>query len=221
MAPRTCSLGGKAKLIMPSLDALLSTLREQGAPASHLERVADLAALSQREPKLMAMFLVGSYAKGNGDRVSDLDLVAIAEKGTAQDVLRAVHEILGHQDVLNEFTGSHSAGGSFWKLVYLDFSSVEFHVFEPGTLFKLKRPYLTVWDPENLLPAYIAEGQPIGHADFAAYEYGDEGLIWELVDCIKWLSRGRNDMAKHHLAKLTAEIKKCESASGMSGESAS
>lgn len=197
---------------------LLSALREQGAPESHLARVSELIALAGREPALLAMFLVGSYARGNGDRVSDLDLVAIAKRGSAQAVLQAAHEVLSRSDVLNEFTANHSAGGSFWKLVYLDFSSVEFHVFEPGTAFRLRRPHLSVWDPDNLLPAYVVAGEPIQHADFPAYEYGDEGLIWELVDCIKWLSRGRNELAKHHLEKLVAEFKKHESST--SGESA-
>ena len=164
------------------------------------------------------MFLVGSYAGGNGDRVSDLDLVAIAERGKAPEVLRAAHEVLGRNDVLNKFTGTHPSGGCFWKLVYLDFTSVEFHVFEPGTPFRLKRPYLSVWDPGNLVSAYVVDGEPVRHTDFAAYEYGDEGLIWELVDCIKWLSRGRNELAKHHLAKLVAEFKRQASSPG--GESA-
>jgi hypothetical protein len=52
--------------------------------------------------------------------------------------------VLGRQEVLHQFTGTHPAGGSFCKLVYLDFSSVEFHVFEPGTSFRLKRPFLPV-----------------------------------------------------------------------------
>ena len=202
---------------MPPLNLLQSTLREQSAPESHLKRIADLVTLADRDPTLLAMFLVGSYARGNGDRVSDLDLVAIAARGSERDVLHAAHEILSTSDVLNQFTGTHATGGSFWKLVYLDFSSVEFHVFEPSTTFRLKRPYLSVWDPNNLLPAYVVDGEPIGHADFAAYDYGDEGLIWELVDCIKWLSRGRNELAKLHLAKLAAEIRKHESGSGGDG----
>jgi predicted nucleotidyltransferase len=198
--------------------SLLATLRKQGAPESHLRRVAELIKLAECEPALLAIFLVGSYARGNGDRVSDLDLVAMAEHGSAPLVLHAVREVLGRNEVLNEFTGTHPSGGSFAKLVYLDFSSVEFHVFEPGTAFRLKRPCLPVWDPRGLFPACVVDGEPIGHADFVAYEYGDKGLIWELVDCIKWLSRGRNELAKSHLAKLVAEIKKGESKAG--GESA-
>jgi predicted nucleotidyltransferase len=187
---------------------ILSKLREQRAPESHLTRLTDLVSLAESDPSLQAIFLVGSYAKGVGDRVSDLDLVAIASPGHGQSVLQAAHDLLSRSEVLDQFTGTHPAGGSFWKLVYLDFSSVELHVFEPGTTFRLKRPYLCVWDPANLLPSYVGEGAPIRHEDFAAYEYGDEGLIWELVDCIKWLSRGRHELAKRYIKKLAAEIAK-------------
>ena len=176
-----------------------------------MTRVAELVSLAERESNLLAMFLVGSYAKGLGDRISDLDLVAIASPGHGPAVLNAAQDVLRDAEVLNQFRGTHPAGGSFCKLVYLDFSSVEFHVFEPDTRFRLKHPYIAVWDPNNLLPSYVVAGEPIRHEDFAAYEYGDEGLIWELVDCIKWLSRGRNELAKSHLKKLAAEIEKRES----------
>lgn len=195
---------------MPTLDDLLSQLRLQGAPESQATRLKDLVELAHRNPDLLAIFLVGSYAKGSADRVSDLDLVAIASPGRGQAVLQAAHEQLARAEVLNQFRGTHPAGGSFWKLVFLDFTSVEFHVFEPDTSFRLKRPHLVVWDPGNRLPGHVVDGEPIRHEDFAAYEYGDEGLIWELVDCIKWLSRGRNDLAKGHLRKLAAEIARRE-----------
>ena len=183
-------------------------LRDQRAPESHLLRLAKLVELAEKNAQILAIVLVGSYAKCIGDRVSDLDLVAIAAHGESDSVLRAAHDVLSDAEVLNQFTGAHSAGSAFWKLVYLDFSSVEFHVFEPDTKFRLKRPYLSVCDPSSLVEAYVVDGQPVRHEDFAAYEYGDEGLIWELVDCIKWLSRGRNELAKHHIRKLAAEIER-------------
>lgn len=195
---------------MSSLNELLHGLRAQQAPASHRVRLTDLVALAGRDPRLQSMALVGSYAKGSGDRLSDLDLVAIAAPGESEAVLQAAQDLLGQAEVLNRFTGTHGAGGRFCKLVFLDFSSVEFHVFEPGTAFRLKRPWLSVWDPAQLLPAYEVDGEPIRHEDFAAYEHGDEGLIWELVDCIKWLSRGRHALARHHLRKLAAEMARCE-----------
>ena len=196
---------------MSPSNAILSKLREQRAPESHLTRLTDLVSLAERNPNLLAIALVGSYAKCVGDRVSDLDLVAIAAPGYGKSVLQAAHDLLSSSEVLNQFTGAYSAGGVFWKLVYLDFSSVEFHVFETGTPFRLKRPYLPVWDSTNLLNCLVTEGEPIRQEEFAAYEYGDVGLIWELVDCIKWLSRGHNELAKGHIRKLAAEIAKRES----------
>lgn len=196
---------------MLPLNELLARLREQGAPASQVARLTGLVELARRNPDLLTIFLVGSYAKGSGDRVSDLDLVAMASPGQGRAVLQAAHEELARAELLDQFSGTHPSGGSFWKLVFLDFTSVEFHVFEPDTSFRLKRPHLAVWDPGGLLPAYVADGEPIRHEDFPAYEHGDEGLIWELVDCIKWLSRGRHALAKGHLRKLAAAIARQES----------
>jgi Nucleotidyltransferase domain len=193
---------------MPFPPDPLASLLAQGAPESHLARLQELVTLARSEPTLLAIVLVGSYAKGTGDRVSDLDLVAIASPGCGQAVLQAAHEQLARGEVLNQFSGSHSNGGVFWKLVYLDFASVEFHVFEAGTTFRLKRPYLPIWDPNNVLLSYVADGEPVRHEDFPAYEYGDEGLVWELVDCIKWLSRGRTELAHGYIMKLAAELSK-------------
>ena len=125
---------------MPSLTDLQSQLRVQGAPASHLARIRDLVIFAEHEPSVLAIFLVGSYAKGLGDRLSDLDLVAIAAPGHQELVLRAARQLLQSGEVLHQFTAQHSSGGSFWKTVYLDFSSVEFHVFDPSTTFRLKAP---------------------------------------------------------------------------------
>jgi hypothetical protein len=82
---------------------------------------------------------------------------------------------------------------------------VEFHVAEPGAL-RLRRPYLPVWDPRDSLSSLVVEGEPIRHEDFAAYQYGDAGLLWELIDCVKWLSRGQSDLAKRHIQKIATEI---------------
>ena len=139
---------------MSPSNVLLSTLREQCAPEAHLTRLTNLVSLAQDDPGLLALFLVGSYARGVGDRVSDLDLVAIASSGHGESVLQSAHKMLSRSEILNQFTGTHPSGGSFWKLVYLDFSSVEFHVFEPDTTFRLKRPEAIVrsgpWAPPSL-----------------------------------------------------------------------
>ncbi len=149
----------------------------QNAPESHLRRISALETLARSEPALRALALFGSYAKGVGDRVSDLDLVALVDAGRGDHVLTRAHDALRSGDVPNQFSGRHP-GGSFWKLVYLVFTSAEFHVVEPTSPLRLRRPSLTMWDPEAMLTAPVAAGESIRHEDFEAYEYGDDGLLW-------------------------------------------
>lgn len=191
---------------MAPLQAVLQELKAQSAPASHLQRLERLVQLAEREAALQALVLVGSYAKQTGNRVSDLDLVALVADGMEAQVLASADATLNEPDVLNSFGGRHRTSGVFRKYVYLDFSSVEFHVFGASSGFRLYRPYLTLWDPSKQLARYEVDGQPIQHEDFEPYEYGDEGLVWELVDCIKWLVRGRTELSKRYLVKLGRKL---------------
>jgi len=104
------------------------------------------------------------------------------------------------------YSGTHGSRGSFRKYVYLDFASCELHAFDLPTDFKLRRPYIAVWDPRNLLETCVVEGEAPGQEEFDAYQHGDEGLVWELVDCIKWLRRGRVTLTKDYLRRLVAKF---------------
>jgi hypothetical protein len=184
---------------------LRDTLISQHAPDSHLARMTALCALAASDPACRAIALVGSYAKGSGDRISDLDLVAFTAAGHCQDFSDAAHRFLASPQVLDGFGGTHPTG-TFRKYVYLDFSSCELHAFDLPSPFRLRHPYRPVWDPDGLLAQQVVDGAPVRHEDFVAYEHGDAGLIWELVDCIKWLKRGRAELAKHHLRKIVARL---------------
>lgn len=196
---------------MSELTTLLDRLREQHAPDSQLQRIEALYGLARQEPSLRALFLVGSFAKGSGNRVSDLDLAALVDDGQQQRILELAEPLLGAGvQILDRFDGRHRDIGAFRKYVYLDFSSVELHAFGMAAGFRLYRPYLVIWDPENLAAACATEGEPIRHEDFEPYMYGDAGLIWELVDCIKWLARGRTELAKRYLVRLGRKIEATE-----------
>lgn len=185
---------------------LRESLLAQHAPASHLARLTALCAMAADDPACRAIALVGSYAKGCGDRISDLDLVAFTEAGHCQRVIDAAHRFLATADVLDVFGGTHASSSAFRKYVYLDFTSCELHAFDLPSSFRLRHPYRPVWDPDRVLAQQVVDGAPVKHEDFVAYEYGDAGLIWELVDCIKWLKRGRTELAKHHLRKIVARL---------------
>jgi hypothetical protein len=193
-------------VVVATKHPIRQALSAQQAPASHLERMTSLLNLVTQSPACLALGLVGSYAKGCGDRISDLDLVALTVEGTAQDFIGKAHEALDNGEILNWYAGTHGSRGRFRKYIYLDFASCELHAFDLPTDFKLRRPYIPVWDPQNLLETCVVEGEPPGQEEFDAYQHGDEGLVWELVDCIKWLQRGRVTLTKDYLRKLVAKL---------------
>ncbi|MBA3253746.1 MAG: hypothetical protein H0T67_05735 [Burkholderiaceae bacterium] len=61
-------------------------------------------------------------------------------------------------------------------------------------------------DPSDFLGTLEVEEPPPRHEDFEAYQHGDAGLMWELFDCIKWIKRGRMELAKNYLQKLVRKF---------------
>lgn len=181
---------------------VLERLRSQQAPASHLLRMQGLLEIARDNPACVGMALVGSYAKGQGDRVSDLDLVAFVQDADARDFLRAADAVLDNGALLHRYGRDDGPQRAFSKLVYLDFASCELHVFRLPTTFVLRRPFVALSDPQGLLATLVGEGEPIRQEDFEPYPDGDDGLVWELVDCIKWLRRGRTELARDYLRRL-------------------
>lgn len=189
-----------------SIESLQRRLREQAAAPSHLTRLAQLRALFEADAVCIAAVLVGSFAKGSGNRLSDLDLVVFTTRGETQNLVERADRVLAAPDLLHGYSGRHGPSGCFRKYVYLDFSSCELHVADEDAPFKLFRPYLSVWDPSGYLAAREVVGAALKHEDFEPYPHGDDGLIWELVDCVKWIKQGRVELAKNYFRGLGRKL---------------
>lgn len=189
------------------LSSLHECLTSQNAARSHLARITEVRALCERSPHCLALALVGSFAQGKGDRISDLDLAAFVEDGREVEFMAQAHEFLGRSELLNVYGEDRRGQVAFRKYVYLDFSSCEFHAFSHVAPFKLRPPFLAVWNPHDHLETLIVNEAPPRHEVFDPYPHGDAGLIWELVDCIKWLNRGREPLAKSYLIRLAKALK--------------
>ena len=188
------------------LAAIQSRLQSQGAAKSHLQRIAQVRQLAERSPHCLGVALVGSFAQDKGDRISDLDLAAIVTDDREVEFMREADELLDTDEVMNVYGRTRPGEVAFRKYVYLDFSSCEFHAFNQRSPFKLRLPYLPVWDPTGYLRTLVIDEPPPHHETFEPYPHGDDGLIWELMDCIKWLSRGRTQLAKSYLSRLGTAI---------------
>jgi predicted nucleotidyltransferase len=193
---------------MPSepLSSIEARLASQGAAPSHLQRIAAVYQLCERSPHCLGLALVGSFARGCADRISDLDLAAFVADDREAEFMAQAHDLLARDQVLNDYGQYRPGVVAFRKYVYLDFASCEFHAFNLHTPFKLRPPFISVWDPADFLRTLVVDEPPPAHESFEPYPHGDDGLIWELVDCIKWLSRGRSHLAKDYLAKLGQAI---------------
>ena len=183
-----------------------ATLARQGAAPAHHMRLDALHALCERSPHCLALVLVGSFAQGLGDRISDLDLVAFVDGQREAEFAHEADALIGREGVLNSYGQAQPGRFAFRKTVYLDFSSCEFHAFHPSVPFRLRRPYLALWDPHDHLRRLEVDEPPPPHETFEPYPHGDEGLVWELVDCIKWLQRGRTELAKRYLCTLGMKL---------------
>lgn len=78
---------------MPSepLSSIQARLLSQGAAASHLPRIAALRELCERSPHCVALAMVGSFAKGCADRISDLDLAAFVADAREVEFMAQAH----------------------------------------------------------------------------------------------------------------------------------
>lgn len=184
----------------------LAALQAQGAAPSHLPRLAALHRLCSQSPECRGLALVGSFAQGKGDRLSDLDLAAFVKDGHEADFLLKAHVVLDSEPVLHQYGVTRPGEVAFSKIIYLDASSCEFHAFSEHARFKLRPPYWAVWNPDQYLETRVVQEPPPRHEDFKPYPHGDDGLIWELYDCIKWLHRGRTTLAKGYLGQLAAAL---------------
>jgi diamine N-acetyltransferase len=193
-----------------STNGIQSRLREQGAAPSQLRRIAQLQALFEGEASCAAAALLGSFAKGSGNRLSDLDVLVFTNRGNAASLLAAADRVLATEEVLDAYSGGPGGSRCFRKYVYLDFSSCELLVVDVDAPFRLFRPYLALWDPTGYLAGREVPGAAPQHESFEPYPHGDAGLIWELVDCIKWIKSGRVGLVKDYLGRLGAKLQSCD-----------
>lgn len=85
------------------MNDLHAALAKQGAAPAHQRRIDALRALCERSPHCLAVALVGSFAKGTGDRISDLDLAAFVADGREAEFMGQVDERIGTAEVLNAY----------------------------------------------------------------------------------------------------------------------
>ena len=163
----------------------------------------------------MGAVLLGSFAKGLADRVSDLDLVLFCREGTGPELLASVAALIPAEEIFSTFHGAHTGVGSpFTELILYNFTSIEIHTISPGTKFTIKKPFVELHNVENCLQARLAQSSAPTRDALVPYRHGPNWLPWELFNCMKWLSRGDIETAKKYLVRLGKAIEAADKTVG-------
>ncbi|WP_425667711.1 nucleotidyltransferase domain-containing protein (plasmid) [Vibrio tubiashii] len=157
------------------------------------------------ENDAVAAVLLGSLAAGKGDRVSDADILVFTKNNFHQSCEACFSAFERDKDIFYLLEGFHNENAYFKKYIFNDLTSAEIHCLDVNEPLSLSKPFKVLFDKNGLIEQRVTDEPAPKHADFPAYTNGDEGITWELFDCIKWMSRGDHELAKHHLKKLVAQ----------------
>lgn len=155
---------------------------------------------------VLAAVLVGSLAKGGGDRVSDADIIVLTTRDRHRRAGDLFQKFEADKAIFYTLAGEHNGTVSFRKYLFEDLTSAEIHCLDLSEPFLFCQPYRILFDKADVIAQRLTDEPAPKHEDFPAYACGDDGLIWELFDCIKWLSRGNTKLAKGYLKKLVCEL---------------
>ncbi|MFD2178883.1 nucleotidyltransferase domain-containing protein [Veronia pacifica] len=157
-------------------------------------------------PDVIAAVLVGSLAAGKGDRVSDADIVIFTQNSFHKKSAPFFSAFESEKDIFYCLDGFHTEDAYFKKYIFHDFTSIEIHCLDLKEPFELCHPFKVLFNKTGMVKERITDQPAPKHQDFEAYTHGDKGIVWELFDCIKWLSRDDTELAKSHLKKLAAKM---------------
>ncbi|WP_330959333.1 nucleotidyltransferase domain-containing protein [Photobacterium sp. 53610] len=158
------------------------------------------------EENVVAAVLLGSLASGQGDRVSDADILVFTQNGFHQAAESCFASFESGKEIFYCLDGFHSGNAYFKKYIFNDLTSAEIHCLDLNEPFEISKPYKVLFDKADVVNTRLTDKPAPKHEDFPAYTNGDKGLIWELFDCIKWLSRDNHELAKSYLKKLSDKI---------------
>ncbi len=168
--------------------------------------VESVCSIFSLEEDAIAAVLLGSLAAGKGDRVSDADIIIF----TQNDFHKSTHDCFSAfevgKDIFYNLDGFHTENAYFKKYIFNDLTSVEIHCLDVSESFYISKPFKVLFDKSGIVEERLTNELAPKHEDFPVYTSGDDGLIWELFDCIKWSSRGNNELVKSYIKKLSAKL---------------
>ncbi|ELY5181572.1 nucleotidyltransferase domain-containing protein [Vibrio cholerae] len=170
------------------------------------ELIKSVLSSFMHEDNVVAGVLLGSLAAGTADRISDADVLIFTQNNFHNDSNRCFQTFESGKEIFYCLGGAHSENAYFRKYIFGDLTSAEIHCLDLSEPFEISKPFKVLFDKTGMVESRLTDIPAPKHEDFPTYVHGDKGLIWELFDCIKWLSRDNNQLAKNYLKKLSEKL---------------
>ncbi|MFN8945895.1 MAG: nucleotidyltransferase domain-containing protein, partial [Pseudobdellovibrionaceae bacterium] len=119
----------------------INFLENKSLLTHHLSLIDSYRHLIVGSDSIKAAVIVGSFARGNPDRFSDIDLVAFAEKDCFELAAQELFEPKFFP-TMHTFGKDFTPNVKFKKTIYDNFVSAEIHLFSSTFDFKLRKPYI-------------------------------------------------------------------------------
>lgn len=171
-----------------------------------IELVRSVCSAFISENDVVAAVLLGSLAAGQGDRFSDADIIILTKNNFHKSANKSFSDFEFDKEIFYLLDGFHNDNAYFKKYIFNDLTSAEIHCLDLSEPFSISKPFKVLFDKTGIIKQRVTDEPAPKHEDFPAYTNGDEGLTWELFDCIKWMSRGNHELAKSYLKKLVDEF---------------
>jgi predicted nucleotidyltransferase len=189
---------------------ILTKWRDNPSTTRQIALLERVSVALQVSPECTGAAVLGSFAKGSADRVSDIDLVVFCAEGAANSLILTIEQQFTASNIFVKFDGLHDPKSPFKKVIFEDVTSIEFHVVSPYTELNLQQPFVEIVNRNRCLESRASSRLAPTEHDMTAYHSGDRFLAWEVFTCLKWLWRGDLKTAKRYLINLGRAIEASE-----------
>ena len=131
----------------------------------HIDLVKFYLEIFKKEPIYRACAIVGSFAKGSADRISDIDMIVFVtdKKAKAFEIIRDIEPF----SQVEKFVKKHDDTFYFKKTIFENFVRCGSACRGERLFFRLGVPYIALFDHDNFLEGITDKGDPPGRRRFS------------------------------------------------------
>lgn len=139
---------------------------------------------------VLGAFLIGSFAKGSSDNLSDIDIFFVVKSEYWDKAYEQLQFLIERDDLIYSDHSLHGREGSFARFIFNNFTSAEVHFVSEVSSFKLYNPYRVLFDKCSSIDKFKSEGLPSNNTSKPAFSISEQEAAWDIFNLFKKAVRG-------------------------------